>query len=217
MDIHNSILSYAKHQPLKKQNCFEVYLFDDDFAGELKSLDLNDYLKKAGQFNLANWKDDENWAFTPKLHKKLFLKIKKIKTKLGDNYNCNQYSNSFRKKYKSILIFDDKPTQIPEEYLRKYRKMGEVRKFSVEPLSNKYIIVIHNKEKAWNDTKLKKFYIQTLPGTLGEAISLLEKSEIARRALGNYILRKLLEAEKAHWDSYRIQVHPWERDKYLAR
>ena len=69
----------------------------------------------------------------------------------------------------------------------------------------------------FDDAKLKKFYIETLPGSLGEAMGLLEKSEIARRALGNYILEKLLEALKVHWESYRIQVHPWELEQYLAR
>ncbi len=68
----------------------------------------------------------------------------------------------------------------------------------------------------FNDAKLKEFYIETLPGTLGEAMGFLEKSEIARRALGNYILERLLEAQRAYWDSYRIQVHPWELGKYLA-
>jgi len=159
VDIHNSILSYTKQQPFKNNNFFEAFLFDENFANELKSLDLNDYLEKVGEFELGNWKNDENWAFTPKLHKELFMKIKKIKTKLGDDYNCNQYTNSFRKKHKPILIFDDKPKQIPEEFLRKYRKMGEVRKFCVEPLINKYIVVIHNREKAWNDSQLKRYLL----------------------------------------------------------
>jgi len=159
VDIHNSILSYTKHQPLRNRNFFEVFLFDEDFTKELKNLDLNDYLEKAGEFDLGNWKNDENWAFTPKLHKELFMKIKKINTKLGDDYNCNQYTNSFRKKHKSILIFDDKPKQISEEYLRKYRKMGEVKKFCVKPLINKYVVVIHNREKAWKNIQLKKYLL----------------------------------------------------------
>ncbi|MBY8984513.1 MAG: Eco57I restriction-modification methylase domain-containing protein [Candidatus Lokiarchaeota archaeon] len=159
VDIHNSILCYTKKQPSRNRNFFEVFLFNEDFAKELKNLDLNDYLEKAGEFDLGNWKNDENWAFTPKLHKELFMKIKKIKTKLGDDYNCNQYTNSFRRKHKPILIFDDKPKQIPEEYLRKYRKMGEVRKFCVEPLISKYVVVIHNKEKAWKDSQLKRYLL----------------------------------------------------------
>jgi len=68
----------------------------------------------------------------------------------------------------------------------------------------------------FDDAKLKKFYIETLPGTLGEAMDLLKQSEIVRRALGDYIVKKLLEAERAQWEPYRIQVHQWELDRYLA-
>ena len=159
VDIHNSILSYIKHQPPKSNNSFDVFLFDGNYTKEIKSLNLNDYLEKAGKFNLENWKSDENWAFISKLYKDLFLKIKKITTKLGDDYNCNQYTNSFRKKFKPILIFEDKTEEIPEEYLRKYRKMGEIKKFSVDPSINKYVVVIHNREKSWNNSKLNKYLI----------------------------------------------------------
>jgi len=159
VDIHNSILTYLKQQPLKSDNFFDVYLFDENCTKELKSLNLDDYLEKTGEFNLSNWKNNENWAFTPKLYKELFMKIKKINTRLGDDYNCNQYTNSFRKKYKSILIFDSKPKHISEEYLRKYRKMGEVKRFSIESLIDRYVVVIHNKEKAWNDNQLKQYLI----------------------------------------------------------
>jgi len=159
VDIHNSIISYIKHQHLISNNFFEVFLFNEDFSKKFKKLNLNDYLEKAGEFNLKNWKSNENWAFTPKSQKELFMKIKKIKTKLNDDYNCNQYTNSFRRKHKSVLIFNDKPKQISEQYLRKYRKMGEIKKFSVEPLINKYVVVIHNREKSWNDSQLKKYLI----------------------------------------------------------
>ena len=178
VDIHNSILSYTKKQPSSNRNFFEVFLFNEDFAKELKNLDLKDYLEKAGEFDLGNWKNDENWAFTPKLHKELFMKIKKIRTKLGDDYNCNQYTNSFRRKHKPILIFDDKPKQIPEEYLRKYRKMGEVRKFCVEPLISKYVVVIHNKEKAWKDSQLKRYL-------LSNNISKVDLIEIKKESVKN--------------------------------
>jgi len=70
----------------------------------------------------------------------------------------------------------------------------------------------------FDDAKLKKFYIKTLAGSLGEAIELMENSEnkIARNALGDFAFEKLIEALKAQWDSYRIRVHQWELDKYLS-
>ncbi len=69
----------------------------------------------------------------------------------------------------------------------------------------------------FDDSKLKEFYIETLPASLGEAISLLEKSNLARRAIGDYGVEKLLEAERAQWDTHRIAVHPLEHEMYLAR
>jgi glutamine synthetase len=68
----------------------------------------------------------------------------------------------------------------------------------------------------FDDAKLKKFYIDTLPATLGEALKLFSESEIAKRALGDYIVQKLLEAGKAQWEPYRLQVHKWELNRYLA-
>jgi len=68
----------------------------------------------------------------------------------------------------------------------------------------------------FDDAKLEKFYIQTLPGTLGESIKLLSGSTIAKRALGEYTVEKLVEAERAQWEAYRLQVHKWELDRYLS-
>ena len=176
VDIHNSILSYIKQRPLKSSNFFEVFLFDEDSTKDLMSINLNDYLKKVGKLNIIDWKNNENWAFVPKKHQELFTKIKKIKMKLGDDYNCNQYTNSFRKKYKPILIFEDNPQHVPEEFLRKYRKMGEIKKFTVDTLINKYVVVIHNKEEAWNNSKLNK-YLSTHNISKSDLIEIKKNSE----------------------------------------
>ena len=70
----------------------------------------------------------------------------------------------------------------------------------------------------FDDEKLMKFYIKTLPGSLGEAIELMKNSEndIARKAIGDFTFEKLVDALKAQWDEYRIRVHDWELDKYLS-
>jgi len=70
----------------------------------------------------------------------------------------------------------------------------------------------------FDDEKLMKFYIKTLPGSLGEAIELMKNSEndIARKAIGDFAFGKLVDALKAQWDEYRIRVHDWELDKYLS-
>jgi len=67
----------------------------------------------------------------------------------------------------------------------------------------------------FDDAKLRKFYIETLPGSLGEAMQLMEKSKIVENALGKYSKEKLLEVLRVQWNQYITQVHPWELDKYL--
>ena len=157
VDIHNSILYYEKENPNLSNRHFNVYLFNENLPVNLKNANLKDYLEDIGYFNINEWNFDENWAFVPKEHKELFIKIKKTKTKLGDDYNCNQYTNSFRKRHKTILIFEEKPNNLPEKFLRNYRKMGEIKNFIVEPHLNKFVIVIHNKDEAWDNTKLKQY------------------------------------------------------------
>ncbi len=67
----------------------------------------------------------------------------------------------------------------------------------------------------FDDRKLAKFYIKTLPASLGEAIGELEKSRVAKDALGDYAFEKYLEGKKSEWDTYRLQVTGWELKRYL--
>ena len=67
----------------------------------------------------------------------------------------------------------------------------------------------------FNDQKLSKFYIKTLPSSLGEAIKEMEESKLLKEALGDDTLEKYLEAKKSEWDEYRLQVSDWEIKKYL--
>ena len=67
----------------------------------------------------------------------------------------------------------------------------------------------------FDDAKLKKFYIETLPRSLGEAMELTRKSKVVENALGSFIQKKLYEMHEKQWDEYRTQVHPWEVERYL--
>ncbi len=58
--------------------------------------------------------------------------------------------------------------------------------------------------------------IVALPETLGEAIDELATSELVRRALGQHIFDRYVELKRKEWDEYRVQLTPWEMDKYLA-
>jgi glutamine synthetase len=61
----------------------------------------------------------------------------------------------------------------------------------------------------------KKHGIESLPGSLSEAIQLTEKSELVRETLGDHIFQKFIENKKIEWDKYRTHVSQFELEKYL--
>ena len=63
----------------------------------------------------------------------------------------------------------------------------------------------------------KKQRIDSLPGSLAEALESLDKSLVARAALGEHIFNEFMSAKKKEWDSFRTYVSQWEIDKYLER
>ena len=60
----------------------------------------------------------------------------------------------------------------------------------------------------------KKHGIESLPGSLSEAIQLTEKSELVRETLGDHIFQKFIENKKIEWDKYRTHVSQFELEKY---
>lgn len=63
----------------------------------------------------------------------------------------------------------------------------------------------------------KKQRIDALPGSLAEALEHLDKSLVARAALGEHIFNEFVSAKHKEWDSFRTYVSQWEIDKYLER
>jgi glutamine synthetase len=61
----------------------------------------------------------------------------------------------------------------------------------------------------------KKLGIEALPGSLGEAIAITEKSALVRHTLGDHVFEKFIENKKIEWDKYRIHVSQYETETYL--
>jgi glutamine synthetase len=59
--------------------------------------------------------------------------------------------------------------------------------------------------------------IGTLPESLQEAMHCLSKDRVIQEALGPHVLHRFMEAKQIEWDSYRMQVHPWELEQYLTK
>lgn len=63
----------------------------------------------------------------------------------------------------------------------------------------------------------KKQRIDSLPGSLSEALENLDRSLVARAALGEHIFQEFMSSKRKEWDSFRTYVSQWELDKYLER
>ncbi len=58
--------------------------------------------------------------------------------------------------------------------------------------------------------------LETLPGSLGEAIEALQEDEVVQAALGPHVYERFIDAKVSEWNSYRAYVSPWEINHYLA-
>ena len=57
--------------------------------------------------------------------------------------------------------------------------------------------------------------IASLPGALNEAIYLMKRNELVKKALGEHIYNEFVSSKEKEWDDYRTKVSRWEIDNYL--
>ncbi|MDI6731209.1 MAG: type I glutamate--ammonia ligase [Candidatus Margulisbacteria bacterium] len=63
--------------------------------------------------------------------------------------------------------------------------------------------------------QLKELNIDMLPFSIKRAIEELSKDEVIKEALGKHTFQNFYDAKIAEFDDYRMQITPWELDKYL--
>jgi len=66
----------------------------------------------------------------------------------------------------------------------------------------------------FDDQKLAKFYIKTLPANLQEAIEELRGSKLMRETLGEHSFQKYLEVKLTEWNEFQRSVTDWETERY---
>jgi glutamine synthetase len=69
----------------------------------------------------------------------------------------------------------------------------------------------------FDDAKREERNIETLPYSLWQALKALKDDPVVQEALGQHTYEKYLEAKTKEWDSYRMQVTPWEIERYLEQ
>ena len=57
--------------------------------------------------------------------------------------------------------------------------------------------------------------MKPLPGSLAEAISVMETSELVAETLGEHVFDFFLRNKRAEWQAYRSEVTPFELSRYL--
>jgi glutamine synthetase len=62
----------------------------------------------------------------------------------------------------------------------------------------------------------RKLDIESLPGTLEEAINATEKSSLVRETFGDALFEKFLANKRIEWDQYRVSVTEYEIEKYMS-
>ncbi len=68
---------------------------------------------------------------------------------------------------------------------------------------------------AMSEEKRSQFKIDSLPGSLREALDEMRKSELVKEILGEHIYRKFTELKRREWREYSITVTDWEIRKYM--
>jgi glutamine synthetase len=68
---------------------------------------------------------------------------------------------------------------------------------------------------ALTDAERRALGIEPLPGSLADAITAMERSELVAETLGEHVFDFFLRNKRAEWEEYRKQVTPFEVDRHL--
>ncbi|MBR3397406.1 MAG: type I glutamate--ammonia ligase [Lachnospiraceae bacterium] len=66
-----------------------------------------------------------------------------------------------------------------------------------------------------NEEERRKVGIESLPGTLYDAIKLMREDELITGILGGHIASRYIAGKLAEWNEFRTQITDWELDKYM--
>jgi glutamine synthetase len=83
---------------------------------------------------------------------------------------------------------------------------GIRQQMSLSPASEENLYLIENQRSS---------RLETLPGSLEEALDELEKDKVIRDALGVHVYERFINAKRAEWRDYQLEVTSWELNQYL--
>jgi glutamine synthetase len=106
----------------------------------------------------------------------------------------------------------------PDPACNPYLAFATMLHAGLEGVANQYPLPdpVDQDVYAMSKSEREALGIETLPGSLNEAIACMEGSDLVRRALGDHTFEKFIQNKQIEWDAYRSQVHQYELDRYLA-
>jgi glutamine synthetase len=105
----------------------------------------------------------------------------------------------------------------PDPACNPYLAFAVILSAGLEGIEKKYPLPDPVEENVYHmsDEERKARGIESLPGSLIEAIEITEKSELVKKALGEHVFTNFIENKRIEWDNYRRQVTGYELETYL--
>ena len=106
----------------------------------------------------------------------------------------------------------------PDPSCNPYLALAVQLKAGLDGIKNKLIPppAVDQNIFAMSSEERKKEGIESLPESLDEALEELRNNPVVMEALGEHIVERFIEAKTKECDGYRMIVHQWELDQYLA-
>jgi glutamine synthetase len=105
----------------------------------------------------------------------------------------------------------------PDASCNPYLAFSVMLAAGLEGIEKGYELVppVEKQVHAMTDAERKSHGIESLPGSLWEAIRIAENSELVHDALGEHVFRSFIENKKIEWEQYHSHVSDYETRRYL--
>ena len=105
----------------------------------------------------------------------------------------------------------------PDPAANPYLALAVLLKAGLEGIKNKYALPMERTENLYHMTDLERadLGIETLPGSLKEALECLVKDDVISAVLGTHAMTHYISGKEMECDEYRLRVSDWEREKYM--
>ncbi len=107
----------------------------------------------------------------------------------------------------------------PDPSCNPYLALAVILQSAIDGVKNRKepVLPVEHNIYDMTDKERKRNKIDTLPGSLLEALQCMEKNDVVKSALGEHIFHEFLTSKYKEWDDFRIFVSQWELDRYLER